>query len=207
MSILKTLSMAGFATAIAVLAPVTAEAASFSYFTELNGMKEVPANDSTATGSAEGALMGDPDSWEFTYDVSFFGLAAELILAHIHLSEMPDGVPFTQQTGRVVHDLNNAPVSAGVTSGSFAGSWTSGDVTAVGVDPSIVYNRFLAGQYYFNLHSDTPEFAAPGEIRGQIEFDEEAATVPEPATGLALLTAAALGVTVSRQRKHSLTEG
>lgn len=204
---LKTLSMAGFASAIAVLAPVAVEAASFSYFSELNGMNEVPANDSTATGLVTGSLVGDPDSWEFTYDVSFSGLAAELILAHIHLSAMPDGVPFTQQTGPVVHDLNNAPVNTGVTSGSFAGSWTAADVTAAGVNPSVVYNRFLAGQYYFNLHSNTPEFAAPGEIRGQIEFDEDAATVPEPATGLALMSAAALGLTVSRRRKESLVAG
>jgi hypothetical protein len=207
MSILKTFSTAGLAAAIAVLAPVAAQAATFSYTTNLSGLNEVPANASTATGLVTGSLIGDPDNWEFTYDVDFSGLAAELILAHIHLALAPEGVPPTQQTGPVVHDLDNAPVNVGLTSGSFSGNWTAAEVVAAGVDPTAVYERFLGGQYYFNLHSNTPEFAAPGEIRGQIEFGNDAAAVPEPATGFALLTAAALGLQVSRQRKNGLVEG
>jgi hypothetical protein len=202
MTMLKTLSLAGLATAIAVTAPTAVQAATFTYSTVLNGANEVPANDSNATGLITGALIGEEDDWEFTYDVVFAGLAAELILAHIHLSAEPEGVPFTQQTGPVVHDLNNAPVNQGVTEGMFSGSWTSAAVEAAGVvDPATVFRRFLNGQYYFNLHSNTPEFAAPGEIRGQIEFDDDATAVPEPATGAALLIAAGLGLGVTRQRK------
>ncbi|MBF2037314.1 MAG: CHRD domain-containing protein [Leptolyngbyaceae cyanobacterium T60_A2020_046] len=196
----------GLAAALSLAPSISANAATFTYSSSLSGQNEVPPNASTATGLVTGALSGDPTNWQFSYDVSFDGLSAELILAHIHLAA-PDpanpNLPATQRTGPVVHDLNNAPVNQGVTSGMFSGVWTSVDVMQAGmVDPATVYQSFLAGQYYFNLHSDTPEFAAPGEIRGQIEF-EQAAAVPEPMTGAAMLAAGAIAVATTRQKQRS----
>ncbi|MBD2258433.1 CHRD domain-containing protein [Pseudanabaena sp. FACHB-2040] len=192
------LAAALVAGATAVLLPMTAEAASFAYTTQLRGSNEVPPNASPATGMATGSLLGDPDNWEFTYSLDFADLSAELILAHIHVAAMPMGLPPTQQTGPVVHDLDSPPL--GATSGSIVGNWTSDEVVAAGVDPTVVYERFLAGQYYFNLHSNTPEFAAPGEIRGQIEFDD-AAAVPEPAAVLGLLAVGAVGFGATRKKQ------
>ncbi len=181
----------GLLSTAAVVMPLgVAQAATLSYTTTLSGSNEVPANNSTAIGSATGFLEGGPTDWIFTYDVTFMGLAGPLQLAHIHVANMPDGLSPRQQTGPVVHDLDNPPL--GETSGSFMGDWTSAEVAAASVDPAMVYERFLAGEYYFNLHSNTPEFLMPGEIRGQIEFDD-VESVPEPASILGLLALGAGG--------------
>lgn len=164
---------------------VAANAATFSFSNPLSGSQQTPPNASPATGFATSTLNGEPDSWIFNYDLTFSDLSGPLALAHIHLA--PVG-----QAGPVVHDLDAPPL--GSTSGQIVGDWTSAEVVALGVDPSVVFNRFLDGQYYFNVHSDTPgtNFRAAGEIRGQIQ-DPIAASVPEPSAVLSLLALSTLG--------------
>lgn len=168
--------------AIASLSPLAASAATFRFINQLSGSQQVPPNNSQATGLATSILDGDADNWTFNYTVNFSNLTAPLALAHIH--EAPRGA-----TGPVVHDLDNLPL--GNTSGTIVGDWTSAEVE----DPAETFAELLAGNYYFNVHSDTPAFRAPGEIRAQIENPVEvSASVPEPATlmGLGLVSTAGL---------------
>jgi CHRD domain len=165
---------------------VAANAATFSFSNPLSGSQQTPPNASPATGFATSVLAGEPDRWSFSYNLTFSGLSGPLALAHIHLA--PVG-----QAGPVVHDLDAPPL--GDTSGQIVGDWTSTEVVALGVDPSVVFSRFLDGQYYFNVHSDTPgtNFRAAGEIRGQIQDPIVAESVPEPSAVLSLLALSAFG--------------
>lgn len=171
----------------------TANAATYSFSNSLSGLQEVPPNVSSATGFATSILDGEPDSWTFNYDVSFSDLSGPQALAHIHFA--PAG-----QAGPVVHNLDGPPL--GNTSGQIVGDWTAAEVIDLGLDPSTVFNQLLAGQYYFNVHSDTPgtNFLAAGEIRGQIQ-DPVAASVPEPSAVLGLLALGVMGtMSVSKTR-------
>ncbi|MBD2101873.1 CHRD domain-containing protein [Leptolyngbya sp. FACHB-261] len=164
---------------LTLLSPIAAHAATFTFSTPLSGEQQVPPNSSSASGLATSILDGEPTAWTFRYDLSFSGLSGPLALAHIHVAPLG-------QAGPVVHDLDSPPI--GSTSGRIAGDWTSAEVVAAGVDPSKVFNRFLAGQYYFNIHSNAPgtTFLTGGEIRGQIE-DPMTRSVPEPSSMLAVL--------------------
>lgn len=167
------------------LFPAAANAVTFSFSNPLNGSQQTPPNASSATGFATSILDGEPNHWTFNYDLTFSNLSGPLALAHIHLA--PVG-----QAGPVVHSLDALPL--GNTSGQIVGDWTSTEVLALGVDPSVVFNRFLDGQYYFNVHSNTPgtNFQAAGEIRGQIQ-DPIATSVPEPSAVLSLLALSTFG--------------
>jgi len=92
----------------------------------------------------------------------------------------------------------------GSASGQIVGDWTSSEVIALGVDPATVFNRLLDGQYYFNLHSNTPgtNFQAAGESRGQIQgpVAVNAAGVPKPTTMLGVLAAGAVGSALRKLR-------
>ncbi|GET40058.1 CHRD domain-containing protein [Microseira wollei] len=166
-------AVAALSTALTALAPVAANAATFNFAGPLSGLQEVPPINSPATGSFEATLNGDPDNWTFNYKVTFADMSQSLILAHIHRGNRGENGP-------VVHDLDNAPLNQGVTSGTIVGDWTSAELPA-GVSAAAVFNRFLDNGYYFNLHSTT---FRGGELRGQIE------RTPEPATviGLALVS-------------------
>lgn len=166
--------------ALTLASPTSANAATFLFSGGIDGTQEVPANNSPATGFFNGTLEGTPDNWQFLYDVTFSGLSGPLALAHIHLGDRGT-------TGPVVHDLDNPPL--GSTSGRITGNWLSSELPS-GVAASTVFNRFLAEGYYFNLHSNTPDFPTylpQGEIRGQV------AAVPEPMTITGVLVAGALG--------------
>lgn len=187
-------TVALLSTVFTSLFQVAANASTFSFANPLSGSQQVPPNASPATGFATSTLDGDPTSWTFNYDLTFSGLSGPLALAHIHLG--PAG-----QAGPVVHDLDAPPL--GSTSGQIVGDWTSAEVVALGIDPSVVFNRFLGGQYYFNVHSNTPgtNFRAAGEIRGQIQ-DPVAASVPEPSAVLSLLALGALSGRSVLRRAH-----
>jgi len=112
--------------------------------------QEVPANNSSASGTAD--VTYNKDTRMLTYTLNWSGLTGKATMAHIH-GTAPRGT-----NAGVKHDLTN--VLKKETSGSFTDS--------VKIDASdIKEDSLLAGFYYFNIH--TPANAG-GEIRGQIEF-------------------------------------
>jgi len=189
-------TVALLSTVFTSLSQVVANAATFSFSNPLSGSQQAPPNVSTATGLATSILSGELDNWTFNYDIAFSDLSGPLALGHIHLA--PAG-----QAGPVVQNLDSLPL--GSTSGQIVGDWTSSEVVALGVDPATVFNRLLDGQYYFNLHSNTPgtNFQAAGEIRGQIQgpVAVNAAGVPEPTTMLGVLAAGAVGTALRKRRQ------
>lgn len=116
----------------------------------LNANQEVPANNSTASGTAE--VTYNKDTKMLTYTLKWKGLTDKPTMAHIH-GTAPRGT-----NAGVKHDLTN--VLKKETSGSFT------DSVRIGAS-DIVEDSLLSGFYYFNIH--TPAHPA-GEIRAQIEF-------------------------------------
>ena len=116
----------------------------------LSASNEVPANASTATGTAD--VKYDKDSKMLTYTVSYSGLTDKPTMAHIH------GTAAKGVNAGVQQDLTGVLVKE--TKGSFTDS--------VKVDGSkIKEDSLLSGFYYINIH--TPKNPG-GEIRAQIEF-------------------------------------
>ncbi|HEY9909213.1 MAG TPA: CHRD domain-containing protein [Thermosynechococcaceae cyanobacterium] len=185
-------TIAALSSALVASAPLAAQAASFTFSGPLSGAQEAPApNNSPATGSFLATLTGEPEQWTFNYQVSFQNLTGLFRDGHIHLGGR--GV-----SGPVVHPLDGVPalVAARVNTGSLTGEWTSAEVPATAT-PAAVFQRFLAGQYYFNVHSTT---FPGGEIRGQIENPTTSAAVPEPVTTVGLLVAGAIGAAARRKK-------
>jgi hypothetical protein len=178
--------------ALIASAPLAAQAASFTFSGPLSGAQEIPVpNNSPATGSFLATLTGEAEQWTFNYEVSFQNFTGLFRDAHIHLGSR--GV-----AGPVVHRLDGVAslATANVNSGTLVGDWTSAELPAT-VTPATVFQRFLDGQYYFNVHSTT--FPA-GEIRGQIENPVDSTAVPEPATALGLFVAGAVGAAARRKK-------
>lgn len=190
---MKQFWIVGLAGTVWVGLPLLAEAAVFTYSVPLEASQEVAPNfsDSQATGTATGALDGIPTDWVFGYTVNYSGLEAGLADGHIHLGDRGTNGPVT-------HFLDNIDDFKGTTEGTIVGDWTSADVIAAGlVPPEVVYNNFLAGNYYFNIHTE----AFPGgEIRGQIEPLNR---VPEPSLVLGLLS---LGLLLATSRLGKLKQ-
>lgn len=178
--------------------PLAAHAASFTFSGSLSGAEEAPTpNNSLSTGSFLATLNGEPEQWTFNYEVSFQNLTGFLRDGHIHFGDRA-------VSGPVVHPLDgvSALVAANVTNGTLVGDWTSAELPAT-VAPATVFNRFLDGQHYFNIHSAV---FPGGESRGQIENPvQSAAAVPEPATALGLLVAGALGAAARRKKANQVT--
>ncbi len=117
---------------------------------ELSGAQEVPANNSSGSGTAD--VSYNKDSKMLTYKVNYTGLTSAPSMAHIH-GTAPKGV-----NAGVKKDLTSLLVKS--SAGSFSDS--------VMVDGNAIKeDSLLAGFYYFNIH--TPKFPA-GEIRGQIDI-------------------------------------
>jgi Cu/Zn superoxide dismutase len=122
----------------------------------LSAANEVPANTSTATGSATFALSGTT----VTYTVTYSGLSGAPIASHIHVGATGASggvvVPFTIPTGATA-------------SGSFTGSFTQADIKPM-TSPVIVNTlddllvQMRAGNTYTNIHTQAH---TGGEIRGQ----------------------------------------
>jgi len=175
---MKQFWIVGLASTVWVSLPLLAEAAVFNYSVPLDGSQEVLPNSSQATGTATGALDGMPTDWVFSYAVDYADLEAGLAAGHIHLGDRGTNGPVT-------HSLDNITNFQGTTAGTVVGDWTSADVITAGlVTPEVVYNNFLAGNYYFNIH--TAAFPG-GEIRGQIE-PLNGVSVPEPSMVLGFLS-------------------
>ena len=111
-----------------------------SFVVHLDSAQEVPPTSSTAGGSGTLTLNADNT---VTYDISYSGLAADFLAAHIH---GPAAVG--ANAGVMVPFANPAsPIT---------GSATLTDAQAAAL---------TAGQTYVNIHSSAHP---PGEIRGQI---------------------------------------
>jgi len=111
--------------------------------------QEVPANNSTANGTAD--VTYNKQTGTLVYTVNYSGLTEAPTMAHIH-GTAPRGT-----NAGVVHDLT--PKLQKEVNGSFTDS--------VVIEGKLKEDSLLSGFYYFNIH--TPQHPG-GEIRGQIEF-------------------------------------
>ena len=135
----------------------------------LNGSKEVPANNSEATGTFAGTY--DKNTNILSYTVTYEGIDPTAM--HFHLGEI-------RVSGGVEVPIGEAPYSSPV----------SGDTPPL---TQTQEDDLLAGRWYVNIHSS--QFPA-GEIRGQVTNDlvefsnvilnaaEEVPTNPSTATGV-----------------------
>lgn len=136
----------------------------------LEGIQEVPANASPATGYGT-VLLNDAEN-QITVNFSWSGLTASATAAHIHGPASPG--------------FNASPIFtlAGITG-------TSGSIAeqTFSISPSQVAD-LKEGLHYINIHSST---YPGGEIRGQLML------VPEPAT-LSLVILGGLSLLHKRRR-------
>jgi hypothetical protein len=151
---------------------------------ELDGLQEVPANDSTATGAA--AFTFDEATGDYTFTLSVVGIDAFEINADvaggIHIHEAAPGF-----NGPIVINTAEDRVDLIVSDfGEFV-FVAEGTVSA----PASIFEALAAGNLYVNVH--TEEFPG-GEIRGQL------AIVPVPGALLLFGSAFTGLITVSRRR-------
>ncbi len=125
----------------------TALADTLNFHADLTGGREVPPNDSPATGHVDATL--DTSANTLTWTVSYSGLSGAPIGAHFH-----GPVSYIGATAE-----ENAPIQVG-TPGSLASPF-SGKAT---IDATQAQDLKI-GRWYFNLHS--PKFPG-GEIRGPV---------------------------------------
>ena len=134
--------------AILVLLVSSASAkADIGYSATLDGLQEVPANASPASGSALITLNNAMTL--LSYSVSYSGLLGSRTAAHFHGPALP-GV-----NAGVVFGI----AGAGPTSATIVGAWAI-DATNL--------SRLNAGTLYLNVHSTV---YPGGEIRGQVHPD------------------------------------
>ena len=127
-----------FGAAIALAGPASADKMKVT----LDGKSEVPANTSTATGTAD--LDYDAASKKLTWKLTYSGLSGPATAAHFHGPAEPG------KNAGVVLPITNA------TSSPADGSATLTDAQAADL---------MAGKMYINVHTA----ANPGgEIRGQV---------------------------------------
>ena len=118
--------------------------ANTGFSANLNGLNEVPANASPATGY--GFCVLDNAGANLSYSVTYSGLVAPRTASHFH------GPATTAQNAAVVFAIAGAGPTADVITGSWAIDATN-------------LTRLQSGLLYFNVHSTT---FGGGEIRGQI---------------------------------------
>lgn len=130
---------------VVLLAFVAAPArAGIVFEAHLTGPQSVPPNGSPAT--ADGVFTLNEAGNQLAFTITFQGLQAPLISAHLHRVPTGSGVPLTLGL--------NPPV--GLTSGSWSGT--------VNVSPTTVA-EMQAELFYANIHS---EAFVDGEIRGTL---------------------------------------
>lgn len=156
------LAVVGFTITVA-----TADEGAANLHASLTGFQETPPNLTDATGTFTATVQGT----SLTYRLTYSGLSAPVIAAHIHFGQTgvaggisiflcgtaaspgPAGTPTCPQAGTVSRTVTAAdvigPTGQGVAAGDFAG----------------VLRFIQAGEAYANVHTT----AHPGgEIRGQI---------------------------------------
>ena len=102
---------------------------------QLTSAQEVPANNSTGSGTAE--VTYNKDSKMLSYTVNYSGGTGDATMAHIH-GTAPKG-----QNAGVKKDLTDVLKKSA--SGSFSDSVKVGD--------NIKEDSLLSGMYYFNIHT------------------------------------------------------
>jgi hypothetical protein len=140
----------------------------------LNGLQQVPVDNSPATGL--GTISLNDAQTQITVDLNWAGLTSAATAAHIH------GPAAAGANAGVLFPFTGVPAA------------TSGAIPeqVFAITPTQV-SQLESGLYYFNIH--TANFPG-GEIRGQIT------QVPEP-TGLAMIaTVFAGGLLWRRFRRH-----
>lgn len=127
---------------------------------QLSGAQEVPAVNTSATGSAN--ITYDRATKMITYTVSWtLGTTSSTTTGmHFHGAE----------TGS---DAASSPVVIPITGFTTANTGTFSGVTRELTDAEV--NQLYAGKWYLNIHSDT--FPA-GELRGNIKFPEGSSPTP-----------------------------
>ena len=122
---------------------IAAHAATVNLKADLKASSEVPAKDSTGTGTLTGTL--DTDTNEFKYHVEFSGLTGPVVAAHFH-GPAAEGANAKPQL-----PIKTTPIASPI----------EGKTT---VTPEQAKD-LVDGKWYFNLHTS----ANPGgEIRGQV---------------------------------------
>jgi hypothetical protein len=184
---------------ILTLAAAGAEAAVIHY----EGALAPEAPGATGTGSVD--LFFDDLTHELTFDVSFAGLSAPTIVAHLHA---PTTDPFTGAAIVAVTSPTLAGFPVGVTAGTYLGTFdldlpsnfNPAFLTAAGGTTdgamALLLGSLNEGRAYLNIH--TTAFPG-GEIRGFATPAREA--IPEPQTwGLMIMGFAAAGALLRARR-------
>jgi hypothetical protein len=144
----RTLASGLLVSALALLiSGVSARAEILNFQADLTGGREVPSNDSKATGHVDATL--DTNTNTLTWSCTYTGLSSGPIGAHFH-----GPVSYIGATSE-----ENAPIQVG-TPGSLASPF-SGKAT---IDATQAEDLKI-GRWYFNLHSTK---IPGGEIRGPV---------------------------------------
>jgi hypothetical protein len=130
-----------------IVGDASARADVLNFQADLTGGREVPSNNSTATGHVEATL--DTSTNTLTWTCVYSGLSAAPIGAHFH-----GPVSYVGATSE-----ENAPIQVG-TPGNLASPFSG----KAAVDATQAQDLRI-GRWYFNLHST--KFPA-GEIRGPV---------------------------------------
>lgn len=138
---IRFVSAAGVAVA-ALFATGAVHAEVIDLTAELSGANEVPAVETSGTGTLEGTY--DTETMELTWTVTYEGLTGDATAAHFHGPASPE-----ENAGPVV------PVEGDLAS-PIEGSATLTEEQAADLQ---------AGMWYFNIHT---EQYPDGEIRGQV---------------------------------------
>jgi hypothetical protein len=155
---------------VIALAGPTAGATGAVYVTTLSSAEEVPANDSTARGTATFMVSADGLSIEYRLIVANI---SNVTASHIHIA------PAGTNGGVVTFLYGNAAAGGGKVNGVLAtGTITAADLTGslAGAPLSTLIAEIEAGNAYVNVHTNdgvAPTNTGPGdfpggEIRGQL---------------------------------------
>jgi hypothetical protein len=135
------------AAAVLAFVSIGAHAATINLKADLKASSEVPAKDSSGTGTLTGTL--DTDTNEFKYHVEYSGLTGPVVAAHFH-GPAAEGANAKPQL----------PIKASPITSPLEGKATLTPEQA---------KDLADGKWYFNLHTS----ANPGgEIRGQVVKSE-----------------------------------
>jgi hypothetical protein len=174
----RSLLLAAIGASFTALGQQTASSNDRLFFTDLNGLKEVPSAITTGTGRAEVQISSDGMS--LRYEVSYSKLSSPVTQSHIHIAQRRVNggimVYLCDNTGKAPSGVPACP-----NSGSVSGTIIASDVnppndpeptTTQGIPPGDlagVISAIESGVAYVNVHTT---IAPSGEIRGQLRADK-----------------------------------